>query len=288
MLAHTRLREYIDLAIKVSRIRFWFYIAGPFTVGCIYGAQRFLDLATPEFLFYMFYFLIPANIFLYGVNDYYDYDTDLLNPKKQGKEYFIPQDERRMIRNIITVIAILSLILLPFQKDHTERLIFTAFLFLSYYYSAKPLRFKAVPFIDSASNILYALPGVFAYYQITGRLPPSIIILGAFFHTFAMHLFSAIPDIDFDKQVGIRTTAVILGEKISLILCLTLWTGLAFITLIVGNLTLLSYIPMIYPIMVLYLFIFNKKTETVYWFYPYINTGLGGLLFLIGAFQTSF
>ena len=282
------LNEYFNLAIKVSRIRFWFYVAGPFTVGCIYGTQRLLDLATPEFFTYMFYFLIPANIFLYGVNDYYDYETDLLNPKKQGKEYLVPEEERKILRNLLIITGALSLILIPFQKDNTERIIFTSFLFLSYFYSAKPLRFKAIPFLDSASNILYVLPGVFSYYQVTGNLPPTIIIAGAFLHTSAMHLFSAVPDIEFDKQVNLKTTAVFLGEKPSLILCLILWTGLAAISLIADNYSFFSFLPLIYPAMVTYLLLAKRKTETVYWFYPYINTGLGGLLFLIGAYQTPF
>jgi len=282
------LKEHVDLALRVSRTRFWFYIAGPFTVGCIWGAQRFLYLANIEFFVYMFYYLIPANVFLYGVNDYYDYETDLLNPKKQDKEYLVPEGERRMLRNILIAVGVLSLALLPFQKDNTERLVFSGFLFLSYFYSAKPLRFKAVPFLDSASNILYALPGVFAYIQVTGSLPSTLIIVGAFLHTSAMHLFSAVPDIEFDRQVDLKTTAVLLGEKASLVLCLLLWTGLAAISLVVGGFSAPSYLPLIYPVMVLYLFIMKQRAESVYWFYPYINTGLGGLLFLLGALQTPF
>ena len=282
------LKEHVDLALRVSRTRFWFYIAGPFTVGCIWGAQRFLDLANIEFFVYMFYYLIPANVFLYGVNDYYDYETDLLNPKKQDKEYLVPEGELRMLRNILIAVGVLSLALLPFQKDNTERLIFSGFLFLSYFYSAKPLRFKAVPFLDSASNILYALPGVFAYIQVTGRLPPTLIILAAFLHTSAMHLFSAVPDIEFDRKVNLKTTAVLLGERVSLLLCLLMWTGLAAISLLVGEFSIPSYLPLIYPVMVLYLIVMRKETGSVYWFYPYINTGLGGLLFLLGAVQTPF
>ena len=200
----------------------------------------------------------------------------------------VPNEERKMLRNLLTITGILSLILIPFQKDNTERIIFTVFLFLSYFYSAKPLRFKTIPFLDSASNILYILPGVFSYYQVTGNLPLTIIIAGAFLHTSAMHLFSAVPDIEFDKQVNLRTTAVLLGEKMSLILCLILWSGLAVIIMMVDNYSIASLLPLIYPAMVTYLLLAKRKAETVYWFYPYINTGLGGLLFLIGAYQTPF
>ena len=197
----TMMSDYIRLGIKVSRSRFWFYTAGPFTVGCIWGANRFLDLANPEFFIYLFYFLIPANVFLYGVNDYWDRDTDLLNPKKEGKEYVVNDSDRGKLKDILTLITALSLLLMVFQKNWGERIIFGVFLFLSYFYSAKPFRFKTVPLLDSASNVLYALPGVFAYYQVTGALPPQNVMLAAFLHSSAMHLFSAIPDIEYDRKV---------------------------------------------------------------------------------------
>ena len=82
-----KIQEYLQLGFKVSRLRFWFYLTGPYTVGCIYGASSYLDLLKPWFFLYFFYFLILANVFLYGVNDYWDYDTDILNPKKEDKEY---------------------------------------------------------------------------------------------------------------------------------------------------------------------------------------------------------
>jgi len=168
-------REYIRLAYRVSRPRFWFYLAGSFTVGCIWGADRFLDLATPEFFLYLFYFLFPANVLLYGVNDYWDRETDLLNPKKEEKEYLVGDGDRARLRKLLMAILVFSVALLFFQKNMGERLIFGSFLFLSYFYSAKPFRFKAIPFLDFSSNVLYTLPGVFAYYQVTGFPPPGLV-----------------------------------------------------------------------------------------------------------------
>ena len=281
-------REYVRLAYNVSRPRFWFYIAGPFTVGCIWGANSFLDLATPEFFIYLFYFLFPANFLLYGINDYWDRDTDLLNPKKKAKEYLVGDGERVRLRRLLTAILALSTALILFQKNMGERLIFGSFLFLSYFYSARPLRFKAVPFLDSASNILYALPGVFAYYQVTGLPPPSLVLLAAFLHTSAMHLFSAIPDIEWDSKAGLVTTAVLIGERASMLLCLGLWSGFSAIVFMVGNGSPMVFLSLLYPILVLTLLIRGEEAWSTYWFYPHINTGLGGLLFLIGAIQTPF
>lgn len=282
------IKEYVRLAYRVSRPRFWFYLAGPFTVGCIWGANRFLDLATPEFFVYLFYFIFPANVLLYGINDYWDRDTDLLNPKKEAKEYLVRDEELNMLRRLLTVLIFISASLLLFQKNMGERIIFGSFLFLSYFYSARPLRFKAVPFLDFASNVLYALPGVFAYYQVTGLPPPSLVLIAAFLHTSAMHLFSAIPDIEWDRRARLVSTAVLIGGRASMLLCLGLWSGFSVIVLMVGNGSPLALLSILYPLLVLILLIRGDEAWSIYWIYPYINTGLGGLLFLIGAFQTPF
>ena len=280
------LKENLSLAFKVSRFRFWFYLTGPFTVGCIYGASRYLDLLNIWFFVYLFYFLVPANVFLYGVNDYWDFETDLLNPKKEEKEYRVKKGEKNQLGEILRFIAGLSVIILPFMASNGERAIFILFLFLSYFYSAKPLRFKERPLLDSTSNLLYILPGVLAYYWVTGTLPPTFILVAGVLHSFAMHLFSAIPDIEFDRKTGINTSAVLFGRKTSLIICLIAWSIFAGIVIFVGGSSVFRFLPLIYPVMVLNVLLRDLKVEQVYWYYPYINVGFGGFLFLLKAIQT--
>ena len=72
--------------IKLSRPRFWLYLAGPYLVGMAYSAQTAKQFYSFDFLYPLFYFLIPANMFLYGINDLFDKDTDKLNAKKISKE----------------------------------------------------------------------------------------------------------------------------------------------------------------------------------------------------------
>lgn len=284
----TKLGDNLRLAYRVSRPRFWFYLAGPFTVGCIWGTERFLDLATPEFFLYLLYFLLPANVFLYGVNDYWDRDTDLLNPKKDWKEYLVQDAERDQLRRLIIAIFAFSILLMAFQKNMGERLIFGFFLFLAYFYSARPLRFKASPFLDFASNVLYIVPGVFAYYMVTGLIPPPLVLAASSLHAWAMHLFSAIPDIEWDRKVNLVTTAVLVGERASMVLCLAFWSAFSALVFRMGDGSPLGLLPLVYPVLVLMLLVHGRDVGSIYWLYPYINTGLGCLLFLIGAFQTPF
>ena len=279
-------REYLGLAYRVSRPRFWFYLLGPYTVGCIWGADSYLDLLKPWFFAYFFFFMFPANVLLYGVNDLWDQETDELNPKKEGKEHRVKPEERESLRRLVWAAVGLGLLLTVFQTGLVERLIFLGFIFLSYFYSAEPIRFKQRPFLDSVSNILYALPGVFSYYWVSGTLPPNSVLAAAFMHSFSMHLFSAIPDIEYDAGTGIRSTAVVLGRRASLALCLILWSGLAALTFQLGSGSPLSLLPLTYPLIAAELLVLDKAVDSVYWFYPYINVIFGCLLFLSKAVVT--
>lgn len=264
---------------KISRFRFWIYTGGTYVVGYALGFTDISDFFRLDYYVYLIYFFIFANIFIYGVNDYWDKETDKNNPKKMGKEYRVEDDERKGLIKTIYIVTIISFILMIFQ-DNMARIIFLAFLFLSYFYSAKPLRFKEIPFLDFSSNYLYVLPGIFGFYIVSKSFPPFLFLLGGFLHISAMHIFSAIPDIEYDKDAGINTTPVYIKKNNSLLLCLSFWSLLALIVIYSSNLNPLSFLVLIYPMFPLLLLIKKELSiEKLYWYLPYVNTGLGGLLF---------
>lgn len=270
----------IKTILKISRPRFWFYLAGPYLVGYAFGLNSIYQLNSFYFYIHFLYFLIPANIFLYGINDICDEDTDKFNDKKINYEHLLRSNEKRLLIGILIACIGLSFILLSFQPLIEAQFLITLFLILSFFYSAPPLRFKAKPIIDSASNILYALPGIIAYFQTTNSFPPFLIILALFCWTTAMHLFSAIPDISADKKAHLKTTALTLGHNNSLIACAALWTITAIATIWTTE-SYLSIVVLIYPLIPLLLLI-NKdfKIKKIYKLFPYINTLAGFILFL--------
>ncbi|MCP1714965.1 4-hydroxybenzoate polyprenyltransferase [Methanocalculus alkaliphilus] len=277
----------LSLALRISRIRFWIYTGGTYVVGFALGMGSWEAFLRPEYMIYLFYFFIPANIFIYGVNDYFDQETDKNNPKKDAQEYRLEKKDEKGLFSLLAVVTGISLILLATQADLTAQLIFASFLFLSFFYSAPPLRFKEIPGIDFASNMLYIMPGIFGYYLASGFLPPWFLILAGFFHIAAMHLFSAIPDIGYDTKAGLRTTAVTLGERPSLILCLLFWTGLSMIVIPASGIHPAAFLVLIYPAVPLLLLLKrDHDIEKVYWYLPAINTTLGGLIFIAATLHT--
>ncbi|MFW9910340.1 MAG: prenyltransferase [Candidatus Thorarchaeota archaeon] len=276
----------LELAFKVSRVRFWLYLGGTYLVGYIIGIADVWALLDPFFLVQAFFFMIPANIFLYGINDISDKDTDMFNPKKDEKEYRAAERDRKQLYALVGLSFIYALILILFQPDFIAQLLFLSWMILSVTYSVKPFRFKALPILDFASNFLYVIPALLAYYQVTQIIPPWTPVLAAFLWVAAMQLFSAIPDIEADRQANIKTTAVVVGERISLILCLFFWAGFAVILIWITPFLYLpwSLMMLVYPGIPLFLLLRTKTSiERAYWYFPYY-TGLFGMVifFVVG------
>lgn len=264
----------IKYLIKVSRPRFWLYLAGPFLIGM--GAN--IDLLS---LYALFYFTIPANIFLYGVNDLWDQETDKLNSKKIERESRISSKSQEVgLQKAVFISFILALPIFIYGNFQIK-LLLASFLFLAYFYSASPLRLKGVYFLDSISNVLYIIPGLISYAYFSGGLPKIPVIMAGAMWGWAMHLFSAIPDIIPDTKAQIKTTAVLLGSQKSLLLCSFYWFfGAYFLKF---HLVLL-FICAFYALIPLALFI--KKSNSVviskfYWYFPLLNGIFGFGIYLL-------
>lgn len=274
------MKEVLAVIIHISRPRFWLYLAGPYLVGYAAGITKQTDFFSLQFVLHFLYFLIPANIFLYGINDVFDSDTDATNIKKGKQEHRLALDQKKFLSAIIIFVLFFSLLFLITQKTLIDQSLFLFFLLLGVFYSAPPLRLKSIPFFDFSSNVLYAIPGFLAYHQISGSLPPLFIMLSAFCWTSAMHLLSAIPDIVPDKKAHIKTTAVYLEKNSSLLLCVFLW-GVSALLIQFSPLYPWTVLAFIYPVIPL-LALFKKiDITTFYWRFPVITFVLGMLLFFL-------
>ncbi|MCC7574870.1 prenyltransferase [Candidatus Woesearchaeota archaeon] len=259
---------------KISRPRFWLYLAGPYLLGYFYGLYS-LGVSW-QFIYTFLYFLVPANIYLYGINDYFDRDTDFFNEKKTSKEHRLLFKEKKQLI-IWLIISVLLLIPIFVWSSLTGSLILLVWLVLSTMYSAPP-RFKAIPFLDFLSNILYVLPGFYAYFELTKQFPSLLVIIASFAWVWAMHIYSAVPDVEADKKAKLKTTALVLGQKMSLFLCVILWS--VFSVIISIKASPLGALTIVYPILALYTLKNINRINKVYWYFPYVTAFIGFLGFV--------
>ncbi|EMA13047.1 prenyltransferase [Haloarcula sp. JP-Z28] len=267
----------VGYLLRLSRPRFWLYLGGPVIVGVSYAADGPGELFSPLAIALFLYFTIPGNVFLYGVNDIFDADIDEHNPKKdEGREVSYRGDSA--ITAIVVASGALAL-LFVLGLPTLGVVALLAWIGLSIEYSAPPLRFKTTPFLDSISNGLYILPGVIGYAAIEGVAPPATAVAGAWLWAMGMHTFSAIPDIEPDREAGIQTTATFLGESNTYYYCVMCWLTAAFVftyTHWVFGLILLVYPGLVFGILGI-----GVDIDEAYWWYPAINTVVGMVFTLI-------
>ena len=262
--------------VTLSRPRFWLYLAGPVIVGVTAAARTPVDLFAPLAVAFFLYFVFPANVFLYGVNDVFDADVDADNPKKDERE--ARWQGGRVVVSALAVSALAG----AARFAVTPRVAWpylVGFFALAVEYSAPPFRFKTTPFLDSLSNGLYILPGAAAFAALSGTHPPLPALAGAWLWTMGMHTFSAIPDIEPDREAGIRTTATFLGESNTYYYCVMCWLTAAFVftyTHWVFGLILLVYPGLVFGILGI-----GVDIDEAYWWYPAINTVVGTVFTLI-------
>lgn len=255
----------IQRVIAMSRPRFWSYLVGSYLIGYTLGSQNVNDFFSFQFLYTFFYFLIPANLFLYGINDYFDRIADRKNPK-----------EMPAVLNFTLISLIFTLPLFAYLNPYSL-VVLLCFLLLSAFYSTPPVRFKTMPFFDSASNMLYLLPGILGYAQFS---QPSLSIFTILFLSCmpaGIHLLSTTAHIEADRRAGINTSATYLGKTRSLIACLILLLIFAIYATSVNPLFVISFI---YPSIPLYLLYHDEVTvESLYLKLPFANALMIALLF---------
>ncbi|WP_227133624.1 prenyltransferase [Halorubellus salinus] len=271
----TAVFEGVAYLFTLSRPRFWFYLAGPVVVGVAYGAREVPELFAPVAIALFAYFLVPANVYLYGINDVFDRDVDVENPKKEGREARFSGDAW-----VVAVVAVSGLALVPVAAltPAVAWPYLAAYAVLATEYSAPPLRFKTTPFLDSLSNGLYILPGAAAYAAVLGEHPPVLALAGAWLWTMAMHTFSAIPDIGPDRAAGIDTTATRLGESRTYAYCFAVWAAAALAFAAVDY--RLGVVLAVYPVFVAWVARSSVAVDRAYWWFPYLNTVVGMVLTL--------
>lgn len=260
--------------LKISRPRFWLYTAGPVLVAAAYTKD-----ISPLMIALFAYFLVPANIFLYGVNDLADRDTDRYNKKKSEREHR-HRDKDTVALTIAILISLALFVPIALFANWTALLFFSLFFILGAAYSMPPLRFKARPYIDAASNILYVMPGLGAY-ALSGAMPSPLVMIAAFSWSAAMHWMSAIPDIEADRKAGLTTSAIRFGTRGSLIAVSLLWAIALASAYAAGLAPFAVAAGLVYPLIPLLLLNSSQAAiERAYWRFPWVNALIGFLLFL--------
>lgn len=214
-----------------SRPLSWINTAFPFAAAYLLTTGRIDAVLVIGTL----YFLVPYNLALYGINDVFDYESDLRNPRKGGAEGALL--DRRVHRSTIVAAVVTNvpfLVFLVAVGSPLSWLVLAASLFALLAYSVKGLRFKEVPFLDSAtSSFHFVSPALYGLVLAGAVFTPSLwlILLAFFLWGVGSHAFGAVQDIVPDREAGIASVATVLGAARTTRLAMASWTaaGLAML-----------------------------------------------------------
>ena len=207
--ASTVARQLLIASRPVS----WINTAYPFAAAYVMTTRE-VDLTL---VLGTLFFLVPYNLAMYGINDVFDYESDLRNPRKGGAHGAVL--DRRMHRVTLWASALLCLPFVAYLVvigSAASWLTLAASLFFVVFYSAPPLRLKERPFLDSVtSSIHFFSPAVYGLVLAGATWTPALVALIAAFALWgvASHAFGAVQDVVADREAGIASIATARGAR---------------------------------------------------------------------------
>ena len=213
-----------------SRPISWINTAFPFAVAYYLSTGT----VSPELVIGTLFFLIPYNLLMYGVNDVFDYESDLTNPRKGGLEGALLEPKYHSATLVLATLSVLPFVFyLMLVGTAVSNITLLAVLFAVVAYSAKYLRFKEIPILDSFTSAIHFLGPLIYGLALAGVSVSSlelVVSIAAFLlWGMASHAFGAIQDIRADREAGISSIATFFGARLTVRLAFAfyLFAGLA-------------------------------------------------------------
>lgn len=241
----------IRILLSTSRPISWVNTAYPFIVGYLLlggGVDAMLIIGG-------LFFLIPYNLLMYGINDIYDYESDILNPRKGGVEGAItPKSLHPLIMKSSILLSAPFMLWLLFQGSVASKITLLVVIFFVVAYSLKGLRFKEIPVLDSiTSSIHFVGPLVYALSLLGFPAEAWPFVIAFFLWGVASQAFGAVQDILPDREANIRSIATIFGARntvwfafVNYLACVIIIFTQSVVTPIIG-LALIAYLANIAP-----------------------------------------
>jgi 4-hydroxybenzoate polyprenyltransferase len=197
-----------------SRPVSWINTAFPFGATYVFINNR-VDLT---FIVGTLFFLIPYNLLMYGINDVFDYESDLRNPRKGGIEgALLNKKWHKLTLWSSTLLCVPFLVYLYSISDLNSALWLTLFVFTVIAYSAPKLRFKERGFLDSLTSSSHFVGPMIYALALSGvdmsERPVLSSILAFTLWGVASHAFGAVQDVKADREADISSIATLIGAK---------------------------------------------------------------------------
>ena len=237
-----------------SRPVSWVNTAFPFFAAYLFVSEQ-IDITL---VLGTLFFLIPYNFLMYGINDVFDYESDLRNPRKGGIEGALLDPKYHALTIWASVgFAAVFVVYLLLVGSLEANLWLGITLFAVLAYSVPKLRFKERPFLDSFTSAVHFVgPMVYGLVLAGSSIadPKMIAVVAAFMGWgMASHAFGAVQDVRADREAGIKSVATQIGARNTVRFAFALYIVAALVVMTIGwhgvvaSLAVVPYLVIISP-----------------------------------------
>ncbi|WP_144043004.1 prenyltransferase [Kytococcus schroeteri] len=226
----------------------WVNTAYPFGAAYLLAGGSWSDWV---FWVGVLFFAVPYNLAMYGINDVFDHASDLLNPRKGGVEGALADTAHHraiLAASVLGCVPFVVALLAAGTVASGVALAVTMFAVVAYSWAG--LRFKEVPFLDSATSATHFVGPAVVGALVPGGPVPGVgwAVLAAFFAwSMASHAFGAVQDVTADRAAGIGSIATMLGARATVRVSTGLYVLAAGLMLAAPlPYTLLAVVPLAY------------------------------------------
>ena len=270
-----------------SRPVSWVNTAFPFFAAYLFVSEQ-IDITL---ILGTLFFLIPYNFLMYGINDVFDYESDLRNPRKGGIEGALLDPKYHALTIWASVgFAAFFVVYLLLVGSLEANLWLGLTLLAVLAYSVPGLRFKERPFLDSFTSAVHFVgPMVYGLVLAGSSIadPKVIAVIAAFIGWgMASHAFGAVQDVRADREAGIKSVATQIGARNTVRFAFVLYIVSALVIMTIGwhgvvaSLAVVPYLVIISP----YLNIMDEDCERAnggWKRFIWLNFAAGALISLV-------
>ena len=226
--------QRVAAVFRSSRPISWVNTAFPF------GAAYLLLGGALDWVFVVgvLFFLVPYNIAMYGINDVFDYESDIRNPRKGGVEGAVLSKSLHSTVLWAAGVSVVPFAIALYAAGTWESALWlTVCLAAVYAYSGPNLRFKERPILDSITSSTHFVGPALVGGTMLGRELPApfwIIILAFFLWGMASHALGAVQDVKADRDGGLRSIATELGGRTTVRLAVVAYVVTSALLLLLG------------------------------------------------------
>lgn len=203
-------REKLETVLRVPRPALVVMIV----VGMVAGIES-AGAVTPVNFAAAVYLSVTSCYSIFGINDYYDRETDRANDRKGGLQGEVATGGRREMVKYSAIAGTLLLVASTFFLSGLARYAVIGMTAFSVAYSVPPVKLKGRPPLDSISNGFWVFTVFAAGVGLAGGSFSSIIPGAYWFSAIVAgaHAVASLPDIEADRKAGIKTTGMVLGWR---------------------------------------------------------------------------